>query len=116
MRKLNSSNKINELLIQKTCPLATALGLISGRWKPVILYRLLEKKRSFSELGKSIPEASERVLVRQINGLIRDNLVLKLQNAEQKKVYYQLSDKGESLRELLLGLSKWGRDFINSKI
>ncbi len=37
------------------CPVENALKLISGKWKPVILFQLSKKTYRFGELERSIP-------------------------------------------------------------
>lgn len=40
---------------KKTCPAEKALQMISGRWKILILWELLEGVKRFGELHKALP-------------------------------------------------------------
>jgi HxlR-like helix-turn-helix len=46
------------------CPIEAALSVIDGRWKDTILWRLLDGPMRTNELRKSIPEITERMLLR----------------------------------------------------
>lgn len=46
-----------------------ALSVIAGRWKPLIVFYLLEGAKRFGELHKAIPEAAESVLSQQLREL-----------------------------------------------
>ena len=42
-------------------PVRPALNAIGGKWKPVIVYHLLEGTKRFGELRKLIPDATHTV-------------------------------------------------------
>jgi DNA-binding HxlR family transcriptional regulator len=50
------------------CPIDAALSIIDGRWKGTILWRLLDGPMRTNELRKSIPEITERMLLRHLAG------------------------------------------------
>ena len=47
-------------------PVERALKVISGRWKAVILYYLLDSPKRLSELKRLVPEISQKVLIQQL--------------------------------------------------
>ena len=51
------------------CPAVAALGEISGKWKPAILYFLFSQTRRFSELQRLIPTISHKTLTQQLREL-----------------------------------------------
>jgi DNA-binding HxlR family transcriptional regulator len=110
MRKLGSKNHENELVINANCGMAYTLNLIGGRWKPSILYQLLlGGGMRYSEIKKSLPNISERILSLQLKELERDGLISKTIFPEvPSKVEYQLTSKGFSMKPLLQVLSDWG--------
>src|SRR5690349_18572043 len=57
------------------CPLYTAIGVISGRWKPMILQRLAGAPHGFGELRRAMPRVAPRVLRAQLRQLEADGLV-----------------------------------------
>jgi HxlR-like helix-turn-helix len=46
------------------CPIDVTLSVIDGRWKGTMLWRLLDGPMRTNELRKSIPEITERMLLR----------------------------------------------------
>lgn len=109
MRKENSSNAINEKQLRGDCGTAYTLSLIGGRWKPTILWRLLDGKLRYNELKKSITGISERVLVLQLRELENDHLVKRVVYPEvPPRVEYELTPLGWSMEALLQHISDWG--------
>jgi len=91
------------------CPVDGALALIGGKWKPLILYRLAAGTLRFSQLQRSIPEVTQRMLTQQLRELERDGLVLRTVYAEvPPRVEYSLSTKGRSLEPVICALKAWG--------
>ncbi|MBZ4190864.1 winged helix-turn-helix transcriptional regulator [Niabella beijingensis] len=109
MRKANSTNSINEDNLVRNCGVVYALSMIGGRWKPAILFSLLEGKMRYNELLKSIPGVSERMLVAQLRELEAHGLVNRIVYAEvPPRVEYELTALGRSAEAMLLGISGWG--------
>ncbi len=109
MRKENSTNAINGKQLRGDCGTAYTLSLIGGRWKPSILWRLLDGKLRYSELKKSITGISERVLVLQLRELENDQLVKRIVYPEvPPRVEYELTPLGWSMEPMLQHISDWG--------
>lgn len=91
------------------CSVEAAMSVLGGRWKAVVLYWLLKKKRRFGELRRMLPNCTQRVLTLQLRELERDGLVTRTVFAEvPPHVEYELTPLGRSLEPLLLGLSEFG--------
>ncbi|SEW52530.1 winged helix-turn-helix transcriptional regulator [Chitinophaga arvensicola] len=109
MRKETSSNAINGKQLRGDCGTYYTLSLIGGRWKPSILWRLLDGKMRYNELKKSITGISERVLVLQLRELENDNLVKRIVYPEvPPRVEYELTPLGWSMESMLQHISDWG--------
>ena len=52
-----------------TMPIDVTLSVIDGRWKGTILWRLLDGPMRPNELRKSIPEITERMLLRHLRDM-----------------------------------------------
>jgi len=114
MKKETSSNSINASAIIIKCSLAYTISLIGGRWKPTILWQLLNSKMRYNELRKSIPEASERILVAQLRELERDGLIQRIVFAQvPPRVEYEVTDHGLTMKSLLLEMENWGNGHKN---
>lgn len=110
MRKQSSSNAINEKEINDNCGMAYTLGVIGGRWKPNILWRLMKGRLRYSDLKKSIPGVSERMLVAQLRELEKDRVVKRIVYPEvPPRVEYELTSLGLSMRPMLQSISDWGK-------
>lgn len=93
------------------CPLEASLEMIGGKWKGVILYHLLDGTHRFSELQRAIGDISPRTLTRQLRELESDGLVgRRVYPVVPPKVEYALTPGGQSLRDILLALHRWGVD------
>ena len=58
------------------CTVEATLNLIGGKWKGVILYRLLtEEVLRFNELRRLLPSITQRMLTNQLRELEKDGLV-----------------------------------------
>lgn len=110
MRKENSTNSINEKILNETCGIAYTLSLIGGRWKINILsYLINEHKLRYSELRSRLTGISERMLISKLKELESDGLVNRIVHAQvPPKVEYELTSLGKSFEEILNSMADWG--------
>ena len=101
---------------QYPCSTSLAMKYIGGKWKAVILIRLLEKKR-YSELRKGIPIVTERALSLQLKELEEDGLITRTVHTSKPplKVDYELTEFGKTLIPLLKYIAKWGKETAEKK-
>ncbi|HZD26696.1 MAG TPA: helix-turn-helix domain-containing protein [Alphaproteobacteria bacterium] len=91
------------------CPIEVTLGVIGGKWKPVILWRLGQRTYRFAELRRAIPGITERVLTQQLRQLEADGIVGRRVHASvPPKVEYSLTPYGESLQPAMTAICNWG--------
>lgn len=91
------------------CPVEATLDVISGKWKGVILYHLLEGTLRFGELRRRLSGVTQRMLTKQLRELEESGLVARTVYAEvPPRVEYRLTDEGRSLEPLLRALESWG--------
>lgn len=96
-----------------SCPLILILDAISGKWKGVILWFLLENPvLRFSSLKTKINETtkiSDRMLIQCLRELEADGLIeRKIYLIVPPKVEYFLTDVGKNLRPIFTELVKFG--------
>jgi DNA-binding HxlR family transcriptional regulator len=85
------------------------MDVIGGKWKGVVLYHLLDGPVRFNELNRQVGNVTQRVLTKQLRELEADGLVWReVFPVVPPKVEYSLTEKGESLREIILALRDWG--------
>ncbi|MEE9364571.1 MAG: winged helix-turn-helix transcriptional regulator [Cellulophaga sp.] len=115
MRKENSTNYTNEKDLLETCGMFYTISMIGGRWKVSIIAALLDHKSlRYSELLKLLPSITERMLIKQLKELQQNGLVHRnSHNVVPPRVDYSLTSLGESLKEVLLVMHKWGKKHKN---
>lgn len=90
-------------------PIERALGMISGRWKAVLLLALGEGPQRTCELDNRITGLSQKVLIEQLRALEEHGLVSRQPVASDLQgVEYRLTPLGESLLPILHSLMDWG--------
>ena len=97
------------------CPITTFMEQIGGKWKPVIIWLLLENKvMRFSELDKAMHGISQKILSQQLKELERSGIVeRKVYPVIPPKVEYSLSSKGASLEENLIRIKQWSMEHLS---
>jgi DNA-binding HxlR family transcriptional regulator len=92
------------------CEIEVTLEMISGKWKPLILYFLGTKgTKRFGEIKSFIKKISQKSLTNQLRELEEDGLVNRTIFAEvPPKVEYRLTEKGESVVPILELMCEWG--------
>ncbi len=94
------------------CPVETTLLLISNRWKVLILRDLMDGKKRFGELKKSVDGISQKVLTTNLRSMEEQGLVSRQVFAEvPPRVEYELTQTGYSLQSVLDSLSDWGSNY-----
>ena len=94
------------------CPLDAAMSMIEGKWKTVILCRMMREGRPlrFKELME-VEGISARILTKQLREMEADGLVIKRSYPEvPPRTEYSLTAKAESLAPILKDLAQWGMD------
>jgi DNA-binding HxlR family transcriptional regulator len=88
------------------------LSLISGKYKMIILYCLMEYKSvRFNELQRYIKKISDKTLSQNLKELENDQLIKrKVYDQIPPKVEYSLTDRGQSLMKVLDQLCIWGEE------
>tara|TARA_R110000823_G_scaffold298864_3_gene419458 strand:- start:1751 stop:2026 length:276 start_codon:yes stop_codon:yes gene_type:complete len=85
------------------------MNLIGTKWKPLILFHLLEGPLRSGVLQKKIPEISNKMFTQSLRQLEKDGLISrKVYPVVPPKVEYKLSKRGRSLEEILISLDDWG--------
>jgi DNA-binding HxlR family transcriptional regulator len=89
-----------------------ALDELGGKWKPLILWVLIDGKLRFNQINKLLPSITQRMLTKQLREMEKDNLILRKVYAEvPPKVEYCLTPKGYSVIPILEALCDWGEEY-----
>lgn len=91
------------------CPAEMTLRVIGGRWKVLLLYHLFQGVQRFSELRRSVPGITPKMLTQQLREMERDGIVSRTVYPQvPPKVEYRLTPRGESLKPVVNAMCRWG--------
>lgn len=88
------------------------LSLISGKYKMVILYCLMEYAPvRFNQLQRYLKKVSDKTLSQNLKELERDGLITRTMYPQvPPRVEYALTERGHSLMRVLDQLCTWGEE------
>tara|TARA_R110001592_G_scaffold38190_7_gene126292 strand:+ start:13223 stop:13501 length:279 start_codon:yes stop_codon:yes gene_type:complete len=89
------------------------MNLIGTKWKPLVLFHLLEGGLRSGILQKQIEGISNKMFTQTVRELEKDGLILrKVFPVVPPKVEYKLTERGKSLETILRSLDKWGLEDV----
>jgi DNA-binding HxlR family transcriptional regulator len=93
------------------CGLNATLRIISGKWKPLVLFFLRDGAKRYGELKRLIPGVSHKVLIQQLKDLEADQVLARTDYQEvPPRVDYTLTPLGRSLADAIIPLCSWGTE------
>lgn len=99
MRKESSANLENETILRDYCQAMKTLQLFNGRWKISILFATRALVKTYTELRSLLPNVSDRMLAKQLNELIKDDLLQKEKTKTTSSYSHTL--RGKNICKLL---------------
>ena len=91
------------------CPVATAVSLVGGKWKLLIIRNLRMRPWRFNELQRDLEGISQKVLTDSLRQMMDDGLVYRHDYQERPpRVDYRLTELGEKLLPIMDALSDFG--------
>ncbi len=96
------------------CAAERTLQLVAGRWKIIILHRLLDQTLRFAELqrvinGLTSSGITPKMLTQELRQMEADGLIFRQVYAQvPPKVEYSLTPLGTSLRPVVEAMEQWG--------
>jgi DNA-binding HxlR family transcriptional regulator len=88
--------------------------LIGNKWRPEILWLLLQGTKRFNQLRDAMPGITQRALSLQLKDLEKQEIVTREVFKEMPmRVEYTITAKGISLKPVLNAMHKWGADQIH---
>jgi DNA-binding HxlR family transcriptional regulator len=99
------------------CRVESALSILVGKWKPIILlYLLRDGTQRFSELKRSIPGITQKMLTKQLRELEQEDIVKRVVYPQvPPKVDYSITEYGRTLQPILEAMHEWGVRHIQHK-
>ena len=91
------------------CPVATAVSLVGGKWKLLIIRNLRMRSWRFNELQRDLEGISQKVLTDSLRQMMDDGLVYRHDYQEMPpRVDYSLTELGEKLLPIIDALADFG--------
>ena len=94
------------------CRVEDALGILVGKWKPIILLILLQQgTHRFGELKRRVPAITQKMLTNQLRELEEEDIITrKVYPQVPPKVEYSITEYGKSLEPILVAMHEWGTE------
>ena len=106
--------------IQFNCPVEATLSLIGGKYKPLILWHLIDQPLHYMELQRLIPKATlipnatPKMLSQQLHDLEDCGMIHREVIPEKPpKTIYSLTSFGRSIIPVLEAMCQWGNNFLD---
>lgn len=91
------------------CPVTYCMGMIGGKWKPIILYLISKGANRFGILHRGVEGISKQMLTKQLREMESDGILERKIYAEiPPRVEYFVTQKGKSLYPIIDGMRLWG--------
>src|SRR3989337_1610924 len=85
------------------------LDFLSGKWKLPILSSLIEGKKRFKEIERTMPGISPRMLSKELRDLEMNKMIIRtVYNTIPATVEYEITEYGMSLDKVLMAMYEWG--------
>lgn len=100
------------------CRVEDTLGILVGKWKPIILLHLLQEgTKRFSELKRSMPGITQKMLTKQLRELEDEDIIERVVYPQvPPKVEYSITEYGRSLEPILEAMHEWGTKHMLHKM
>ena len=95
------------------CGLAAALDILGERWTLLIIRELLIRPRRYRDLLADLPGIGTNLLAERVKFLVDEGIVRRRElGGGSKRQAYEITEKGEALRPIVLGLARWGMESV----
>lgn len=96
--------------ILNNCPIEATLAVIGGKYKPVILWHLIDEPLHYAQLQRLIPKATPKMLSQQLRSLEACGMIHREVIPEKPpKTRYSLTEYGRNIIPVLDAMCRWGK-------
>ncbi|MDL2250600.1 helix-turn-helix transcriptional regulator [Lachnospiraceae bacterium OttesenSCG-928-J05] len=97
---------------EATCPIEVTVQIIGNKWRPLIIYYLLDGEKRFNELKRLLKNVSQKVLTDNLRILEEQGIVIRTVYPEVPvRVEYQLSESGMGLSKVIGEMQCWASEY-----
>jgi DNA-binding HxlR family transcriptional regulator len=109
--ELRAEAKLAYNAFMANCPTRQLLDTLSDKWLTLILSKLIDGPRRYSELSRDIAGVSQKMLTQTLRTLQRDGLVERtVTPSVPVRVDYQLTAVGKDLAPLVHAIKHWAEE------
>ena len=95
------------------CPIRATQRVLGGKYKAVILWYLNGSSHRFGEIQRIVPEATPRMLSKQLREMESDGLIHREVYSEvPPRTEYSLTELGRSVIPLISAMFDWGMAYM----
>jgi DNA-binding HxlR family transcriptional regulator len=100
------------------CPIATSLGVLGRKWALLVIRDIaMRKTERFSELMKTIPGITQRVLSMRLKELSQAGIIAKIEGGRSpRRVRWKLTEKGWDTLPILMSYVSYGSKWHADKV
>lgn len=96
------------------CRAERTLEFLSGKWRPMVIYWLMDGALRFNELQRRLGPITHRTLSKTLKEMEGAGLVMRKDYGEiPPRVEYSLTEKGRSLQPVLQAMEEWSRTHLD---
>ena len=90
------------------CPAEITLDFLASKWRPMVIFWLLERPMRFNELQRRLGPVTHRTLSKTLREMAAAGLLTRHDHRENPPhVDYALTAKGRSLQPVLQAMEEW---------
>lgn len=97
------------------CPVSMASEILCSRWTIVLLREMLCGSTRFNDLRRGLPRMSPTLLSKRLKELELAGVIHTVPTATGS-FEYRLTEAGEELRPIVLGIGFWGQRWVESRL
>ena len=98
------------------CPIAKASEVLGERWTILIIRELLMGSTRYSDFQRALSQISPTLLTKRLNQLVDCGLVIRDSVDGTNRAEYRLSDAGQELGPIVMGLGEWGMKWARGEM
>src|SRR6188768_2496117 len=97
------------------CPIAMAAEILCSRWTALVVRELLCGSTRFNDIRRGVPRMSPALLSKRLKQLERAG-VISVTRDKSGGTQYTLTEAGEDMRPIILGMGAWGQRWVESQL
>lgn len=97
------------------CPVSMASEILCSRWTILVLREMLCGSTRFNDLRRGLPRMSPSLLSKRLKELEKAGVIISVATTGGLSEY-RLTEAGEDLRPIVIGMGVWGQKWVESRL